>query len=250
MHFEAIFWFAGLVIALAYLQNRLHYEIQAISLLITRRADLALALYSILFFPGILLHETSHYLMAKALGVKTAGFSLMPRPLPDGRLQLGYVVTSETDMLRDSLIGIAPLIAGSIFVAAIGLGLMDVINLWQQIVEGSISNFIDQIAMEFSKPDFWVWFYLVFVISSTMFPSRSDRRAWLPIGLFILLTITLVFLIGAGELFLTFIAPALYTGILTMTTIMGISVGVHLLLFLPLLVLRKILSNLTGLKVT
>jgi hypothetical protein len=127
---------------------------------------------------------------------------------------------------------------------------MDVSNLWQQIVEESIPNLFDQIVKEFSKPDFWVWFYLVFVISSTMFPSRSDRRAWLPVGLFILLVIISVFMIGAGEWFLTFIAPALNAGILTMTTIMGISVGVHLLLFPPLLVMRKILSNLTGLKVT
>lgn len=249
MQFEGIFWFACLIIALAILQNRLHFEIQAISLLITRRMDLALALYSIFFFPGILLHESSHYLIARALGVRTAGFSLMPRPLPDGRLQLGYVVTSETDVFRDSLIGIAPLILGSICIAAIGIGSMDLTNFWQQVIGGSIPNLFDLIVTEVSKPDFWVWFYLVFVISSTMFPSRSDRGAWLPVGLFILLMIALVFIIGVGEWVLTNIAPAIYTGILVMTTILGISVGVHLILFPPLLVIRKLLSHLTGLKV-
>ncbi len=48
--------------------------------------------------------------MAKLLGVRTGKFSLIPQPLPDGHLQLGYVEAAHSDILRDSLVGAAPLI--------------------------------------------------------------------------------------------------------------------------------------------
>jgi hypothetical protein len=92
---------------LIYLQRFLQREIQSIFLLITRQADISTALFSLLFLPGVLLHETSHYLMAHLLGVKTGRFSLIPKKVEDGRLQLGYVETAKTDFVRDALIGAA-----------------------------------------------------------------------------------------------------------------------------------------------
>ena len=44
--------------------------------MITRRPEMAVALFSLLFFPGVLLHETSHYLMAKITGPFFGIFSL------------------------------------------------------------------------------------------------------------------------------------------------------------------------------
>jgi hypothetical protein len=105
-----------MLVTLYLLQHRLHFEFQAIFLLITRRTDIALVLFSLLFFPGVVLHETSHYVLARLLGVRTGHFSLLPQPLPDGRLRLGYVETASTDLLRDALIGITPLLAGGAFV--------------------------------------------------------------------------------------------------------------------------------------
>ena len=76
-----------MLISLYFLQHRLHFEIQATFMLLTHRAEIALALFSLLFFPGVFLHETSHYLLARLLGVRTGHFSLLPEPLPDGRLR-------------------------------------------------------------------------------------------------------------------------------------------------------------------
>mgnify|MGYP003348511744 CR=1 FL=1 len=78
-------------------------------------------IYNLIFLPGVFLHELSHFLMAKLLGVKTGSFSIIPQSLPDGRLQMGYVETGQTDIVRDSLIGIAPLVTGSLFIAYAGM---------------------------------------------------------------------------------------------------------------------------------
>ena len=107
-------WFLVGVIGLAILQRRLHNEIQSVLFLITKRIDLALAIFSILFLPGVLLHELSHYFMARLLKVPVGRLSIIPQSLPDGRLRLGYVETAATDFLRDALIGAAPLISGCI----------------------------------------------------------------------------------------------------------------------------------------
>ena len=101
-----------LVAGLVFLQRRLQYETQSVLLLVTRRKDLSVALFSLIYFPGVLLHEGSHYLMARLLGVPTRNISLIPQATMDGRLRLGYVETKKTDILRDALIGLAPFLAG------------------------------------------------------------------------------------------------------------------------------------------
>ena len=53
-----------------------------------------MGIFSILFLPGVFLHEFSHFVMAKILRVRTGKFSIFPQSLPDGRLQLGYVETA------------------------------------------------------------------------------------------------------------------------------------------------------------
>src|SRR3990170_5216778 len=100
------------------------------------RSEIARAFFSLLFFPGVLLHETSHYLAARLLGVKTGRFSLLPQPLPDGRLRLGFVETTGTDLLRDALIGVAPLVAGGAFVIYAGLLRLGLPALWDGFVAG------------------------------------------------------------------------------------------------------------------
>ena len=91
---EGLVWFLLLLGPFLFLQRSLHREVQAFFLLLTRRQDISIVIFSLLFFPGVLLHETSHYLMARLLNVRTGRFSIIPRPLPDGHLQLGYVETA------------------------------------------------------------------------------------------------------------------------------------------------------------
>ena len=230
------------------LQRSLHREIQAVLLILTRRADVSMGLFSILFFPGILLHEGSHYLMARLLGVRTGRFSLLPRPLPNGRMQLGFVETASTDWLRDALIGAAPLITGGLCVAFLGIYKLDLPYLWEQVRAGTIQSIFQGFSTIYSQPDFWLWFYLIFTISSTMLPSASDRRAWLPLILVAGVLLGLSILAGAGPWLLENLAPMLNRFLLAVAGVFGISIFVHFVLLLPTFVLRILLGWLTGTK--
>lgn len=230
-----------MLLPLVYLQRFLHREIQAVFFLVTRNAQLALGLFYILFFPGVLLHELSHLIMAKILGVRTGDFSLVPRALPDGRLQMGYVETEDVDIVRDSLIGLAPLIAGMSFVAYVGIYRFHFDMLLDHVANRRLDMFWAGFASLPSVQDFYLWFYFAFAVSSTMIPSDSDRTAWLPLGVLMGLLISLAVFSGAGEWLLDNLAPLLDNFLGSASLLLGISNLLHLILFVPAFLFHKLL---------
>jgi hypothetical protein len=249
IQFEGLVWLLALIGILVFTQRQLHRQIQTTFLLITRQPETTIALFSIVFLPVIALHEFSHWLTAKLLGVRTGHFSVAPQRMPDGKLRLGYVETAETDIFREALIGAAPLIAGGIFIAYAGYIHFKGAEIQQNMPLLSWNN-VGEVAQQiYRQPDFWIWFYLTLAISSTMFPSSSDRRTWLPVGLATLLLIGIVFLAGAGPWLKENLSPMINSLIWSVVFVMGISFLVQLLLLIPFFLVSRILMKVTGLQV-
>lgn len=243
------FWFILMLAPLIFLQRLLHREIQAVLLIFTRNAQLTMGIFSLVFLPGVFLHELSHFLMAKILRVPTGRFSLIPQPLPDGRLQLGYVETARSDIVRDSLIGAAPLIVGTIFVAYVSVYRLDMRILWDTLRNGQFNLFWIGLSDLPRVQDFALWFYLTFAVSSTMMPSESDRHAWLNLVIAVGILFAMALLIGAGPWMLNNVAPVLSNFLSSVAVIFGLSAGVHAILVLPTLLVHKLLARLTGVDV-
>jgi hypothetical protein len=238
-----------LLLPLVYLPRFLQREIQAIFLLLTHHPEISTVLFSMLFLPGVLLHETSHFLMAHLLGVRTGRFSIIPKKLEGGRLQLGYVETTSTDFFRDALIGAAPLISGGVFVAFAGLSRMGLNTIWESLTQGQVSSINLALKSIIARPDFWLWFYLAFTVSSTMMPSASDRRAWRPLLLVIIVLVGLVLLVGVGPWLLSQGGAVLKAAMNAITIVFGITIMLHLILLPPVWVVRNIISRFTGYQV-
>ena len=237
------------LLPLVFLQRLLHREIQAVFLILSRSPKFTIALFSLIFLPGVLLHEFSHYLMAVILGVPAAHFSLIPKMLPEGRLQLGYVETGRTDIIRDSLIGAAPLIAGGSIVALISVTRLGLLPLWEVLRNGQLSLFWLGITLLPKVKDFPLWFYLVFTISSTMLPSRSNRHAWLPLGVSVFVLLILAVLAGAGPWMLTNVTPLLNAFLRSSAIIFGLSAVLHAVLTIPTGLIHLLLVRLTGMDI-
>jgi len=244
--FDGLLWFILTLLPLVFLQRLLHREIQAVILILSRSQRFTITLFSIIFLPGVLLHELSHYGMAVLLGVEAARFSLIPQVLEDGRLQLGYVETGKSDMVRDSLVGAAPLIVGGGVVALIALIPLHLQPMWDVLRHGQLGLFWFGLTRLSTIKDFPFWFYITFAVSSTMLPSQSDRHAWLPLGVAIGILIALAILAGIGPWMLTYLAPALNAFLSATAIIFGLSATVHIVLLIPVFLIHKSLARLIG----
>lgn len=147
----------------------------------------------LLFLPGIALHELSHWVTARLLGVRTGRVGLWPRREQEGWVRLGYVEIEPCDPLRESLIGLAPLASGMAAVLLISGQVARLGQLEPLIHRGDLLAIWRGLA---GVPDLGIWLYLIFATSNAMMPSPSDRRPWLWAGLFLAGLAVLSYLAG------------------------------------------------------
>jgi hypothetical protein len=246
---DGLWWLLLMLGPLIFLQRRLHFEMQSVLLLVFRRIDIALAIFSLFFFPGVLLHELSHWLMAKILRVPTGGISLIPKSTGDGRLQMGYVMTAQTDVVRDALIGLAPLISGGILVGWLGNAKLNFLALGDALLTTDFAVVLGVINQMLMQPDFAMWFYFAFAVSSMMMPSPADRRSWLPVGIAIVILVSIGLLLDFGPWLMTNFGTLTNNAFRTVAIVFAISAGLHLIVLIPMMGFRMLLNKLTGLEV-
>ncbi len=218
MDWNSVFWLIVILLVLLMLNRWITAHVQGVGLLLTNNQSVAIWLYFFLFLPGIFLHELSHYVMALLLRVNVGNFSLWPQK--KGReLVLGSVQVRGVGPLRHSLVGIAPLLFGSLAVLIIGR-FLHFDALGGEMLRGDLTAVLDILSGSIATPDFWLWLYLLFAIANAMMPSASDRVYWLPVVLFFAAIIAIGVAMGLittvpatvqtiGANFLAFMASAL-----------------------------------------
>jgi hypothetical protein len=247
--FDGLLWLLAALFLLMFLQRAMHREIQAAFIILTHRPGLTQTIFAIIFFPGVFLHELSHFFMAKLLGVHTGKFSIIPQAQSNGKLRLGYVETDSGGFIRDALVGAAPLVAGSLFVAYTGIYRLHLLPLWDFIRLADWNGFWSGLTSVPNAPDFWIWFYLTFAISSTMMPSSSDRHAWLPLGLLAGALLGIAILAGAGPWMLKNLSPFFNSFLRALALLFGLSGILHVLLIIPFFLIHRLLTGLTGVEI-
>src|SRR5215203_92043 len=142
-----------------------------------RGGALGRAVFYLLVFPGVILHEGAHYLACLLTGTKVFRFApFSPRRSADGRLVLGYVRHERRSVPIQAIIGLAPILLnplGLLFVSAIltPLTFAEVVNPRFGLVEEDI------LASGFLTSDpllaaIWAYLSLSFAVGSV--PSRED----------------------------------------------------------------------------
>ena len=247
--FDGLGWLLVCLLPFILVQRWLHEELQTILLVLTNRPALAVGLFSLLFLPCVVVHEVSHWLMVRLLRVKTGHFSVIPKVMRNGMVRMGFVETARVDVVRDALIGVAPLIGGGLLIAWLGIHPLGMLPLWDDLTRWNWPQLWLGISHLPSQPDFWLWFYLVFVISSMMLPSAPDRHAWLPVIVAIGALIALALIAGAGTWMVNNLLPVVNDGLRAIAIVFAISLSIHILLVIPLWTLRALLCRLTGKRV-
>jgi hypothetical protein len=181
----------ALFLALVLLTRWITRHVQGVGLLLSGDGQTSLVLYFLLILPGVVVHEISHALMAWLLRVRVRRLSLGLRRKGRGQqVALGSVDIAQTDPLRASLIGLAPMISGLALILIIG---GRVLRLEALPALGSPS-FWPSLAVAYNTPDFWLWAYLILAIGNAMLPSATDRQSWgIAIGFIAVIGVALYF---------------------------------------------------------
>ena len=133
--------------------------------------------FYLLIFPGVVLHESAHYLACLLTGTKVVRFApFSPRRSVDGRLMLGYVRHERRGFPIGSIIGLAPILLsplGLLLVTALitPLTFQEVSNPSFGVVREGIvaSGFLGDTPLLAAA---WTYLSLSFALGSV--PSRED----------------------------------------------------------------------------
>ncbi len=184
-------WVVVAALLMWLVQRELHRHIQGLVLLLTGSDQAAALAHFVALLPGVVVHELSHWLAAKLLRVRVGPISIGPERKRGRQMRFGSVQIAHTDPVRESLIGLAPLVSGTALVlglARLGFGLVP--SATPQPAQWPAT-----LAACLRAPDAWLWVYLIFAVANAMLPSAPDRRAWRTVGLYLGLLVLAAYLL-------------------------------------------------------
>jgi hypothetical protein len=174
------------LLALLWVKRWITRGLQELSMRWVHDPDVALTIYFVIVLPGVLIHELSHWLMAKILGVRVTFPKFGPvRTGRSRRVSLGSVRVGNVDPVRASLIAVAPLLGGSAVILLIGNLVLGVGELAAAMAGQGWEGLLDGLELMVRVPDFWLWLYLIFAVSNAMLPSDSDMAIVRPVLIFL-----------------------------------------------------------------
>jgi hypothetical protein len=245
MNWGFAFWAALLLGPLLWFVRRAHTELQELFFLLTGHQDVSIYLFQILLLPGVVLHEFSHYLAARLLGVRVRKISLSPN-VRGNNVQMGAVVMDQPDFVRGLLIGLAPLVLGTMVIVLIGHHIFDVGVVIQAARDGDGSGMVEAARAAFEVSDAWIWLYLLFAVSNAMLPSEADREFVGPTLGLLVLVVALVVLAGRGPDLVNSLAGPMETVLSLLMVAFGITLFVDVIFVGVILLLKGLVSLTTG----
>jgi hypothetical protein len=183
------------LLGLAWLSRQISQSFQLAVYAVTRSKDAPTVAIFLIFLPGVVIHEAAHWGMARLLGLRTGKFRIWPKR--QGRhIGLGSVSVESKGVLPDSLVGLAPLLAGSILVVLIGNHVFNAYAVAGTLAQGRLIEGFQAFWRALGEPDGALWAYLLFAIANAMMPSASDREPIKPVLLYATVAVVLYVLLG------------------------------------------------------
>ncbi len=185
-----------------------------------------IVVWSIIFLPGTIIHELSHFFFAILTGARTGKIEIFPEFLEDDweeesagkNVTLGYVQTQRLNPLQGFLVGTAPFV--------VGLALM----IWlAQLIQSSYN-------LGQYLPVFLLG-YLFFTITNSFFPSWSDIKQTIPLIIIAGVFVLIFWILGVQFLFAP--RPGFISLMDTVSATVLISVIVNLLFIVAFFILNK-----------
>jgi hypothetical protein len=240
-----VFWTVLLLGLLLWLVRRVHRGLQELFFLLSGHQEITIYLFQIILLPGVFLHEFSHFLAAKLLGVRVRKVWFTP-DLQGNSVQMGAVEMDQPDFLRGFLIGLAPLALGIAAIILIGHQIFDVSAVIEAARANDSGAMLQTIWDSFRVSDAWIWLYLLFAISNAMLPSEADRIFLAPTLALVVVIAALVGAAGLGPELIARLARPAETALGLLLVALGITIFVDAIFVGVILVLKELVSRVTG----
>jgi len=195
---SAIYTIVALAVSLsllAWLSRQVSLGVQATTYYLTGSADLASVVIFLVLLPGVLLHESAHWLAARAVGLRTGKFRVWPTKQGD-YIGLGSVSVERSDIWRESIVGVAPLVAGNFVIALIGWRIFATPELLAALEAGRLLDTVGIFFEALGTADGLVWAYVLFTVGNSMMPSASDREPFQPVILYTVFAALIYVVVG------------------------------------------------------
>lgn len=230
------------------MERWLHQHLFKVGWLLTHNFQTTTILYYTIFLPGVFIHELSLWLMAGVLNVRADGQIKMPDAQEIGELRLNFVKLSPgVGTLKRAVISTTPLVVGLFLIWWIAnnpLRLNDVVAVMSS---GQLDAVGQGLGLLWSASDFWLWAYIVFTISNTMFPSTpKDLQGWRSVWLAMGVALILAFVIGIGNQLYAALAPILASLIFSLQLIMAVVIGLDIVVIGFLALVENTIERVTG----
>lgn len=225
--------FFGEMIVLFLLSRRLNQSLFTLFYRFTHSEHVGITITTLILFPGTVVHELSHLFTAEIMGVRTGKLTLIPERVSDHHIQAGSVMVERTDPFRRTLIGLSPIFVGIILITLISIQLTHMLpDLFQTFEHYGTTAF-----QPFQHPTFYIFIllgYLLFAISNNMFSSKEDLEGVTPVLIFLGLVLGTTYAVGFRLQLTGAMVTALEAVLRTLTTNIGIVLGINVVLLVLL----------------
>jgi hypothetical protein len=164
-------------------------------------------------------------------------------------MRLGSVKVGRADPVRNSLIGLAPLLSGTLVILLISDWILGLSAIGDILLSGEWPGLWQGLATYVQVPDFWLWLYLIFAVSNAMLPSETDRQSWRPVLIFLCGVALLLYLVGWVPQVPEAIADWFLAAIGYLAYIFGLTIGVDVIFVVIIAVLERLLMTLRRVRV-
>jgi len=237
-----------LVFLFRHTERWMHQHIFKVGWLLTRNMHLTTILYYIVFLPGVVLYEVTYWLAAGVLNVRANRSIRLPKPQEIGRLELSFVkLAPKAHPVKRSIIASAPLAVGLLVIWAIALNAFELEAVLNIAAPGQLDDLAQAIADLVARTDFWLWFYLAFTVSNTMFPAiPKSLRGWRLAGIATLLIIITALVLGISQTFVADMGGTVQQLWHGLALILSLTTLINIFMVIVLGTIEAIIERLTG----